>query len=29
MRIGEIDGDVAAIARHSGDFSATVELGRE
>lgn len=29
MRIGEIDGDVQAIARHSGDFSATVEPGRE
>ena len=26
MRLGEIDGDVAAIARQSGDFSATVEL---
>jgi hypothetical protein len=28
MRLGEIDGDVAAIARQSGDFSATVELAR-
>ena len=26
MRLGEIDGDVAAIAGQSGDFSATVEL---
>ena len=26
MRIGEIDGDVQAINRHSGDFSATIEL---
>jgi hypothetical protein len=26
MRLGEIDGDVQAIARQSGDFSATVEL---
>ncbi len=29
MRLGEFDGDVAAIARQSGDFSATVELSRE
>ena len=28
MRLGEIDGDVQAIARQSGDFSATVELAR-
>lgn len=28
VRLGEIDGDVTAIARHSGDFSATVELAR-
>ncbi len=28
MRLGEIDGDVQAIARQSGDFSATVELVR-
>jgi len=26
MRIGEFDGDVQAVARPSGDFSATVEL---
>ena len=28
MRLGEIDGDLQAIARQSGDFSATVELAR-
>ena len=28
MRLGEIDGDVQAIAHQSGDFSATVELAR-
>ena len=28
MRIGEIDGDMQAVAQMSGDFSATVELGR-
>jgi hypothetical protein len=26
MRIGEIDGDMQAVAQQSGDFSATVEL---
>ena len=28
MRLGEISSDVAAVARQSGDFSATVELAR-
>lgn len=28
MRLGEIDGDVAAIGRQSGDFSKSVELAR-
>lgn len=28
MRIGEIDGDMQAVAQQSGDFSATVELGQ-